>query len=105
MAARRRVTSKLQVQYRKAAKADKGEILIGGGHHGGGSFDGSACAIRPAPVGSGRPDRRPQVAAPAFQRRRQGALEHVRALMGMPCGKYLTVMLEAWLPLLAVQVI
>lgn len=27
MAARRRVTSKLQVQYRKAAKADKGEIL------------------------------------------------------------------------------
>ncbi len=28
-------------------------------------------------------------------------LVHVWALMGMPCGKYLVVMLEAWLPLLA----
>jgi len=28
-------------------------------------------------------------------------LEHVWALMGMPCGKYLVVMLELWLPLLA----
>ena len=28
-------------------------------------------------------------------------MEHVWALMGMPCGKYLVVMLEAWLPLLA----
>lgn len=28
-------------------------------------------------------------------------LEHVWALMGCPCGKYLTVMLELWLPLLA----
>ncbi len=26
-------------------------------------------------------------------------LEHVWALMGMPCGKYLVVMLELWLPL------
>jgi hypothetical protein len=28
-------------------------------------------------------------------------LEHVWALMGMPCGKYLVVMLGLWLPLLA----
>jgi hypothetical protein len=28
-------------------------------------------------------------------------LEHVWVLMGMPCGKYLVVMLELWLPLLA----
>jgi len=28
-------------------------------------------------------------------------LEHVWTLMGMPCGKYLVVMLEQWLPLLA----
>ncbi|KBK69705.1 hypothetical protein T584_02900 [Mycobacterium tuberculosis UT0052] len=28
-------------------------------------------------------------------------LEHVWALMGMPCGKYLVVMLELWLPLVA----
>jgi hypothetical protein len=27
-------------------------------------------------------------------------LEHVWALMGMPCGKYLVVMVELWLPLL-----
>jgi hypothetical protein len=27
-------------------------------------------------------------------------LEHVWALMGMPCGKYLVVMLDLWLPLL-----
>src|SRR5690606_5266501 len=27
-------------------------------------------------------------------------LEHVWALMGAPCGKYLVVMLELWLPLL-----
>src|SRR5690606_4910484 len=27
-------------------------------------------------------------------------LEHVWALMGFPCGKYLTVMLDLWLPLL-----
>ena len=49
MAARRRVTSKLQVQYRKAAKADKGEILDRWWPPRGGSFDGSACAIRPRP--------------------------------------------------------
>lgn len=28
-------------------------------------------------------------------------LQHVWALMGMPCGKYLVVMCEVWLPLLA----
>ena len=28
-------------------------------------------------------------------------LEHVWALMGMPCGKYLVIMVELWLPLLA----
>ncbi len=30
----------------------------------------------------------------------RAVLEHVWALMGMPCGKYLVVMLELWLPLL-----
>lgn len=28
-------------------------------------------------------------------------LEHVWALMGLPCGKYLVVMLPLWLPLLS----
>ena len=36
-----------------------------------------------------------------LQRRRQGLLEHVWALMGMPCGKYQVVILGLWLPLLA----
>ncbi|MGH3562901.1 MAG: integrase catalytic domain-containing protein, partial [Mycobacterium sp.] len=31
----------------------------------------------------------------------RAVLEHVWALMGMPCGKYLVVMLDQWLPLLA----
>ncbi|WP_415115522.1 integrase catalytic domain-containing protein, partial [Microbacterium sp.] len=30
----------------------------------------------------------------------RATLEHVWALMGMPCGKYLTVMLPLWVPLL-----
>lgn len=30
-------------------------------------------------------------------------LEHVWALMGCPCGKYLTVMLGLWLPLLQAE--
>ena len=37
----------------------------------------------------------------AFSDDARALLEHVWALMGMPCGKYLVVMLEVWLPLLA----
>src|SRR6476619_4550138 len=37
----------------------------------------------------------------AFSDDARALLEHVWALMGMPCGKYLVVMLELWLPLLA----
>ncbi|ORV27971.1 integrase [Mycobacterium intracellulare subsp. chimaera] len=37
----------------------------------------------------------------AFSDDARALLAHVWALMGMPCGKYLVVMLELWLPLLA----
>lgn len=39
--------------------------------------------------------------APGFGDDARALLEHVWALMGMPCGKYLIVMLDLWLPLLA----
>jgi predicted DNA-binding transcriptional regulator AlpA len=102
MAARRQVTNKLRGQYRKASKADKSKIL-----------DEVV-----ATTGMGRSTARrmltgPQLPDPASQvdKRRlrprgfsddaRALLEHVWALMGMPCGKYLVVMLEQWLPLLA----
>jgi hypothetical protein len=102
MAARRQVTNKLRAQYRKASKADKSEIL-----------DQVV-----ATTGMGRSTARrlltgPRLADPAEQvdgrtLRPRGfcddardLLEHVWALMGMPCGKYLVVMVGLWLPLLA----
>lgn len=102
IAARRQVTNKLQVQYRKATKADKGSILIRRWpRRGCGRSDGSADADRPEPAGPGRAGRWALGAGAGLQRRFQALLEHVWALMGMPCGKYLVVMLGAWLPLLA----
>jgi hypothetical protein len=102
MAARRQVTNKLRTQYRKASKADKSTIL-----------DQVV-----ATTGMGRSTARrmltgPRLADPADQvdgrtlRPRgfcddaRALLEHVWALMGMPCGKYLVVMVGLWLPLLA----
>ena len=102
MAARRQVTNKLRGQYRKASKADKSKIL-----------DRVV-----ATTGMGRSSARrmltgPKLPDPAEQvdRRRlrprgfsddaRALLEHVWALMGMPCGKYLVIMVELWLPLLA----
>ncbi len=101
MAARRHVTNKLRTAYRKASKAEKARIL-----------DEVV-----ATTGMGRSTARrmltgPALPAPAEQvdRRRlrpkqysddaRSLLERVWALMGMPCGKYLTVMLPLWLPLL-----
>jgi hypothetical protein len=102
MAARRQVTNKLRGQYRRASKSDKGEIL-----------DRVV-----ATTGMGRSTARrmltgPRLADPAeqvdgrslrprgFSDDARALLEHVWALMGMPCGKYLVVMVELWLPLLA----
>jgi hypothetical protein len=102
MAARRQVANKLRTQYRKASKVDKSKIL-----------DRVV-----ATTGMGRSTARrmltgPRLADPADQvdgrtlRPRgfcddaRALLEHVWALMGMPCGKYLVVMVGLWLPLLA----
>lgn len=102
MAARRQVTNKLQTQYRKAAKVDKGEILdrvvetTGMGRS----------TARRMLTGPKQPDPAEQVDGRTLRPRSYGddaraLLEHVWVLMGMPCGKYLVVMLEQWLPLLA----
>jgi hypothetical protein len=102
MAARRQVTNKLRGQYRRAAKADKGEILdrvvttTGMGRS----------TARRMLTGPRLPDPASQVdgrtlRARGFSDDARALLEHVWALMGMPCGKYLVVMLGLWLPLLA----
>ncbi len=102
MAARRQVTNKLRGQYRKASKADKGEILdrvvstTGMGRS----------TARRMLTGPRLPDPAEQVDGRRLRARGFGddaraLLEHVWALMGMPCGKYLVVMCDLWLPLLA----
>jgi len=102
MAARRQVTNKLRGQYRKATKADRGKILdrvvetTGMGRS----------TARRMLTGPGLPDPAEQVDGRRLRPRGfsddpRALLEHVWALMGMPCGKYLVVLLEPWLPLLA----
>lgn len=102
MAARRQVTNKLRDQYRKASKADKGKILdrvvatTGMGRS----------TARRMLTGPRLPDPAEQVDGRTLRPRgfsddARALLEHVWALMGMPCGKYLVVMLGLWLPLLA----
>ncbi|MGO1538682.1 MAG: DDE-type integrase/transposase/recombinase [Leucobacter sp.] len=101
MAARRHVTNKLRTAYATASKKDRGRILD---------------EIM-STTGMGRSSARRMLTGPAlpdpaeqFDQRRLrpkqytdescNLLEHVWALMGMPCGKYVTVMLPMWLPLL-----
>jgi hypothetical protein len=101
MAARREVTNKLRTAYRKASKTDRGRI-----------FDevmettgmGRSTARRML-TGQSLPDLARQVDKRRLRPKGYGddsrlLLEHVWALMGCPCGKYLAVMLELWLPLL-----
>jgi hypothetical protein len=102
MAARRQVTNKLRTQYRKASKADKSKILdrvvatTGMGRS----------TARRMLTGPKLPDPAGQIDGRTLRPRgfsddARALLEHVWALMGMPCGKYLVVMLGLWLPLLA----
>jgi hypothetical protein len=102
MAARRHVTNKLRTAYQRASKTDRGRILdevmatTGMGRS----------TARRMLTGSRLPDPAEQVDRRAlrpkgFSDDSRLLLEHVWALMGMPCGKYLTVMLELWLPLLS----
>ncbi|MDP4014147.1 MAG: transposase family protein [Candidatus Nanopelagicales bacterium] len=102
MAARRQVTNKLRTQYRKASRAEKGEILdrvvdtTGMGRS----------TARRMLTGPRLPDPAGQVDGRTLRPRAYGddaraLLRYVWTLMGMPCGKYLVVMLDMWLPLLA----
>jgi hypothetical protein len=102
MAARRQVTNKLRTRYGNASKADKTTILdrvvatTGMGRS----------TARRMLTGPSLPDPAEQVdgrtlRARGFSDDARALLEHVWALMGMPCGKYLVVMLAVWLPLLA----
>jgi hypothetical protein len=102
MAARRQVTNKLRGQYRRASRAGKGEILdrvvstTGMGRSTARRMLSGPRLAEPAEQVDGRSFR-----ARGFSDDARALLEHVWALMGMPCGKYLVVMVELWLPLLA----
>ena len=102
MAARRQVANKLRIQYRRASKADKSKVLdrvvatTGVGRS----------TARRLLTGPRLPDPGEQVDGRTLRPRgfsdeARALLEHVWALMGMPCGKYLVVMLDLWLPPLA----
>jgi len=101
MAARRHVTNKLRGAYRRASKQDKGRILdevmttTGMGR----STARRMLTGPPLPDPAGQVDRR-ALRARRYSDQARALLERVWALMGMPCGKYLVVMLDLWLPLL-----
>lgn len=95
MATRRQVTNKLGARYRKASKADKGKILdrvvatTGIGRSTGRRMLTGPRLPDPAEQVDGRALR-----APGFSDDARALLAHVWALMGMPRGKYLVVMLD-----------
>jgi hypothetical protein len=102
MAARRQVANKLRTQYRRASKADKSTILdrvvatTGMGRSTARRMLTGPRLLDPAERVDGR-----RLRPRGFSDDARALLEHVWALMGMPCGKYLVVMLGLWLPLLA----
>lgn len=101
MAARRHVTNKLRTAYRKALKADRGRILDEVmATTGVGRSTARRLLTGPhLPDPAAQVDRR-QLRTKTYSDDSRFLLEHVWALMGCPCGKYLTVMLPIWLPLL-----
>lgn len=95
MAARRHVTNKLRTAYCRASKVDKARILdevI--------ATTGMGCSTaRRALTGPVLPDPSEQIDARQLRPKQYSddsrlLLEHVWALMGFPCGKYMTVMLD-----------
>lgn len=102
MAARRQVTNKLRTQYRGATKAEKGRILDGVVDTTGmGRSTARRMLSGPRqPVPAEQIDRR-SLRPRGYSDDARALLEHVWMLMGMPCGKYLVVMLDTWLPLMA----
>ena len=101
MAARRQVTNKLRGQYGKACKADKTKILDRVvATTGMGRSTARRMLTGPRLVDPAEQVDRRSLRARGFSDDARALLEHVWALMGMPCGKYLVVMLGLWLPLL-----
>jgi len=102
MAARRQVTNKLRGQYCKASKTDKNAILdrvvatTGMGRSTARRMLTGPVLAEPKDQVDGR-----SLKGRGFSDDARALLEHVWALMGMPCGKYLVVMLALWMPLLA----
>lgn len=102
MAARRQVVNKLRAQYRRASKADKGKILDRVvATTGMGRSTARRALSGPRLLGLAEQVDGRVLRARGFSDDARALLEHVWALMGMPCGKYLVVMLDLWLPLLA----
>lgn len=101
MAVRRHVTNKLRMAYRNASKRERGDILdtiittTGMGR----STARRMLTGPPRPHPDEQVDRR-KLRPKTYSDDARKLLEHVWALMGMPCGKYLTVMLPIWLPML-----
>lgn len=101
LSARRQVTNKLRDAYRKASKQDKGRILDEIM-----STTGVArSTARRLVFGPRLPDPREQIDKRQLRTRgysdaARELLIHIWKLMGLPCGKYLVVMLPQWLPLL-----
>lgn len=101
MAARRHVTNKLRTAYQRASKTDRGRIL----DEVMGTTGMGRSTARRMLTGPLLPDPAEQVDKRKLRPKRysdesRALLEHVWALMGLPCGKYFQVMLPLWLPLL-----
>jgi hypothetical protein len=101
MSARRHVTNKLRTAYQRASKKDRGRILdeVQATTGMGRSTARRMLAGPRLPDPAEQVDRR-KLRAKSYGDDARALLEHVWKLMGLPCGKYLTVMLPIWLPLL-----
>lgn len=101
MAARRQVTNKLRGAYARASKRDKARIL----DEVMATTGMARSSARRMLTGLALPAPSEQVDGRKLRPKQYGddsraLLEHVWALMGCPCGKYLVVMLGLWMPLL-----
>lgn len=101
MAARRHVTNKLRTGYARASKSDKARILDEVMATTGMARSTARRMLTgpPLPDPAEQVDRR-RLRPKEYSDDSRLLLEHVWAVMGCPCGKYLVVMLDLWLPLL-----
>ncbi|MFT4156498.1 MAG: transposase family protein, partial [Microbacterium sp.] len=91
----------LRTAYRKASKKDRGRILDEVvATTGMGRSTARRMLTGPVLPDPGEQIDRRRLRSKVYSDDARALLEHVWALMGMPCGKYLTVMLPLWVPLL-----